>query len=185
MSKDNQTMLAFASISGKKVEADFDGGVVTSDGGALFLRKVESKVGVIRRLVDSLRDHRHQSYIDHSYEDLLCQRVFQIACGYEDANDCNDLRRDPGMKAACGRLPITGDDLASQPTMSRLEDSVSRVDLYRIAQALVDTFLCSYEAPPEAIILGIDDTDDTTHGAQQQSLFNGYYDEYCFMTALY
>ena len=68
MTKDNQTMLPFASISGKKVEADFDGGMVTSDGGALFLRKVESKVGVIRRLVDALRDHRHQSYIDHSYD---------------------------------------------------------------------------------------------------------------------
>ncbi len=91
MSKDNQIMLPFASISGKKVEADFGGGVVISDGGALFLRKVESRVGVIRRLADALRDHRHQSHIDHCYEDLLLQRVFQIACGYEDANDCNDL----------------------------------------------------------------------------------------------
>jgi hypothetical protein len=181
MRKDNQTVLPFASISGKKVEADFDGGILTSDGGALFLREVESKVGVIRRLENALRDHRHQSYIEHSYEDLLRQRVFQIACGYEDANDCNDLRRDPGLKAACGRLPVRGEDLASQPTMSRLENSVSRKDLYRMAQALVDSFLCSYESPPESIILDADDTDDPTHGAQQLSFFNGYYNEYCFM----
>jgi len=181
MRKDNQTMLQFASISGKKLGADFDGGILTSDGGALFLRKVESKVGVIRRLVDALRDHRHQSYIEHSYEDLLRQRVFQIACGYEDANDCNDLRRDPGLKAACGKLPVRGEDLASQPTMSRLENSVCRKDLYRMAQALVDIFLCSYESPPESIILDADDTDDPTHGAQQLSFFNGYYNEYCFM----
>jgi len=181
MTKDNQTMLPFASISGKKVEADFDGGIITSDGGVLFLREVESKVGVIRRLVDSLRDHRHQSYVDHSYEELLRQRVFQIACGYEDANDCNDLRRDPALKAACGRLPICGDDLASQPTMSRLENSVSRTDLYRMARALVDIFLSSYESPPEAIILDADDTSDPTYGEQQLSFFNGYYDEYCFM----
>lgn len=181
MSKDNQIKLPLARIFDKKVEGDFEGGTVTSDGGLLFLRKVESKVGVIRRLTKAIKDHRHQSYIKHSYEDLLRQRIFQIACGYEDANDCNDLRRDPAMKAACGRLPITGDDLASQPTMTRLENSTSRRDLYRMAQALVDTFLLSYEKPPEAIILDIDDTEDTTDGAQQLSLFNGYYDEDCFM----
>jgi hypothetical protein len=181
MSKDNKIKLPLASISDKKVEGDFEGGTVTSNGGVMFLRKVETRVGVIQGLAKSLRDRRHQSYIKHSYEDLLRQRIFQIACGYEDANDCNELRKDPAMKAACGRLPISGDDLASQPTMTRLENSVCRRDLYRMAVALVDTFLGSYEKPPDAIIMDIDDTEDTTDGGQQMSLFNGYYDEDCFL----
>ena len=181
MRESKQFVFSFARISGKKVEADFDGGTTTSDGGVLLLRQLESRIGVIDRIVGSLWDRRHQSYIDHSYTELLKQRVFQIACGYEDANDCNDLRSDPALKASCERLPITGDDLASQPTMSRLENSVSRTDLYRIAQALLETFIESYEKTPKKIVLDIDDTDDATHGSQQLSLFHAYYDEYCYM----
>jgi len=181
MTKDNQLTLPFASISTKKVNADFDGGTLTSDGGVLFLREVERGVGVISRLVEALLDNRHQSYVDHSYKELLSQRVYQIACGYEDANDCNDLRSDPAIKAACNRLPLTGGNLASQSTMTRLENSVTRTQLYHMARALVDTFLCSYKKPPDAIILDMDDTDDPTHGAQQMSLFNAFHDEYCYM----
>lgn len=181
MCQDTQNTLSFASISGKKVEADFDGGNLTTDGGVLFLRQVESSVGIIRRIVSCLPDRRHESYVIHSLEEMIRQRVFQIACGYEDANDCNDLRSDPGFKVACGRLPISGEELASQPTISRLENSVRKTDLYRIARAFVDGFLASYASPPEAIILDLDDTDDTTHGAQQLSLFNGYFDEHCFL----
>ena len=177
----SQITISFARISGRKVEADFDGGATTSDGGALLLRKAESKVGIVDRIVKALSDHRHQSYIDHTHTDLIRQRVFQIACGYEDANDSNDLRSDPGLKAACDRLPLTGDDLASQPTMSRLENSVSRTDLYRIALALLETFIESYDEPPKKLILDIDDTDDVTHGSQQLSLFHAYHDEYCYL----
>ena len=177
----SQIPISFASISGRKVEADFDGGATTSDGGALLLRKAESKIGIVDRIVKALSDHRHQSYIDHTHTDLIRQRVFQIACGYEDANDSNDLRSDPGLKAACDRLPLTGDDLASQPTMSRLENSVSRTDLYRIALALLETFIESYDEPPKKLILDIDDTDDVTHGSQQLSLFHAYHDEYCYL----
>ena len=114
-----QITLSFASISGRKIEADFDGGTTTSDGGALLLRQAESKIGIVDRIVRALCDRRHQSYIDHTYTDLIKQRVFQIACGYEDANDSNDLRSDPALKAACDRLPLTGADLASQPTTFR------------------------------------------------------------------
>ena len=171
----SQKTLSFASISGRKIEADFDGSMTTSDGGVLLLRQAESKIGIVDRIVEALSDHRHQSYIDHTYTDLIRQRVFQIACGYEDANDSNDLRSDPGLKAACDRLPVTGDDLASQPT------SVSRTDLYRIGLALLETFIKSYDKPPKKIILDIDDTDDPTHGSQQLSLFHAYYDEYCYM----
>ena len=117
--EDTQTVLSFASISGKKVEVDFNGGTTTGDGGVLLL----------------------------SYTDLIRQRVLQIACGYEDANDSDDLRSDPGMKAACDRLPITGDDLASQPTISRLENQVSRTALYRVGRAFLDTFIDSYDKP--------------------------------------
>ena len=120
--KSSEITLSFASVMGRKIEADFDGGRTTSDGGALLLRQAEAKIGVIDRLVRSLVDRRHKSYIDHSYTELISQRVFQIACGYEDANDSNDLRSDPGLKAACDRLPLSGPDLASQPTMSRLEN---------------------------------------------------------------
>ena len=189
MDQDRQIWLGFTRISGKKVEADFEGGNVTSDGGVLFLRETEKKVGIIGRFAGVIRDRRDGRYVDHTLEDLLGQRVYQIALGYEDANDCNELRSDPGLKAACERLPISGADLCSQATMTRLENGIvrkvrhgiSRGDLYRMAQALADTFLDSYARPPEAIILDIDDTDDETHGGQQMSLFNGYYHEHCFM----
>lgn len=181
MSQDTQTILPFASISGKKVEADFDGGNVTADGGVLFLRSAESEMGIIGRFVDCLVDGRHQGYVKHPVEEMLQQRIYQIACGYEDANDCNELRRDPGFKAACDRLPISGEDLCSQPTMSRLENRVSKTGLYRMARAVVDQFQASYSTPPGEIILDVDDTDDTVHGAQQLSLFNGYYGEHCFL----
>ena len=177
----SQNTLSFASISGRKVEADFDGGTTTSDGGVLLLRQAEARIKIVDRIVSALSDQRHQSYIDHTYTDLIRQRVFQIACGYEDANDSNQLRGDPGLKAACDRLPLSGDDLASQPTMSRLENSVRRTDPYRIGLALLETFIESYDEPPKKIILDIDDTDDVTHGAQQLSLFHAYHDEYCYM----
>ena len=136
MEEDRQNVLGFANVQGKKVEADFEGGTVTSDGGALFLRVVEGGIGVIRRLVNAVRDRRHASYIDHTLKDLISQRVYQIACGYEDANDANTLRVDPGFKTACERLPLSGPDLASQPRLTRLENSVSRTDLLRMAYAL-------------------------------------------------
>ena len=179
--KSSQKKLCFASLSGRKVEADFDGGVTTSDAGALLLRQAEGRVGIIDRVVSVVTDRRNQSYIDHTYTDLIRQRVFQIACGYEDGNDSNDLRSDPGLKTACDRLPLSGADLASQPTMSRLENSVSRSDLYRIGRALLQGFIESYDQPPKKIILDIDDTDDITHGGQQLSLFNAHHDEYCYM----
>ena len=123
--------------------------------------------------------------MDHTYTDLIRQRVLQIACGYEDANDSNDLRSDPGMKTACDRLPITGDDLASQPTISRLENQVSRTDLYRVGRAFLDTFIDSYDKPPKKIILDIDDTDDPTHGSQQLCLFNAHIDELLLYACAY
>ncbi len=181
MCKDNEMKLHFASISGKSVEASFDGGRLTSDGGVLHLRAMDKVLGLIDRLSRCISDSRHPSYVDHSLSDLMRQRIFQIACGYEDANDCDSLRGDPAFKMACDRLPITGDDLASQPTISRLENKVRRSELYRLARTFVDVFLDSYKRAPKAIILDIDDTADETHGTQQLSLFNGFHEAYCYM----
>jgi hypothetical protein len=181
MRENNQLELEFPSVHGKKVVADFAGGVVTSDAGLLLLRETERSVGIISRLTGCVKDTRDQRYVDHTMRELITQRVMQIACGYEDADDSDSLRSDPALKIVCGRTPLSGDDLGSQPTMSRLENTVSRTALFRMGVALVDGFLNSYGRAPKKIILDIDDTDDPTHGAQQQSLFNAYYDEYCFM----
>lgn len=180
MGQDTPITVNLASISGKKVEAAFDGGTVTSDSGVLYLRAVDKELGLSDRLSACIADDRHPSYVDHPLIDLLRQRIFQIACGYEDANDCDALRSDPALKMACDRLPITGPALASQPTMSRLENRVRRTELYRLARALVEAFLASYAQAPAVIILDLDDTDDEVHGSQQLALFNGYYDEHCY-----
>jgi hypothetical protein len=180
MEQNKQLSLKFASISGKKVTADFTGGNVTSDVGVLFMRETANKIGIIEQLAQAIQDERHQSYVKHEITELLMQRIFQIICGYEDANDANDLRIDPGFKAACDKLQSEA-DLASQPTITRFENSITTKDIYRIAEVFVDHFVASYDTPPKAIVLDIDDTEDETHGAQQLSLFNGYHDEYCYM----
>ena len=180
MEENKQLSFEFKVISGKRVTADFTGGTVTSDVGVMVMRETANRIGIIEQLARAIHDERHQSYVKHEIIELLTQRIFQIICGYEDANDADDLRIDPGFKASCGRLP-SDDDLASQPTITRFENSISTKDLYRIAEVFVDQFIASYASPPDALILDIDDTEDETHGAQQMSLFNGYHDEYCYM----
>ena len=120
--KDNHSKVPLASIFGKRVNIAFDGGILTSDSGVLLLREVAAKSGILSRIIAAITDRRHPSYVAHSVSELVKQRVFQIACGYEDANDCDALRSDPGFKAACDRLPISGEHLGSQPTMSRFEN---------------------------------------------------------------
>jgi len=181
MKENTRLELEFPVIRGKKVIADFEGGIVTSDAGLLFLRETERRVGIIRRLSECIPDNRDERYIDHQMRELMTQRVMQIACGYEDADDSDSLRSDPVLKIACGRAPLSGKALGSQPTMSRLENTVSRTTLFRMGQTFVDNFLDSYRRAPEKIVIDVDDTDDPTHGAQQMSLFNAYYDEYCYM----
>ena len=178
MTQNTKQMMIFKDISHKKVTADFNGGDVSSDGGLLFLREVESKVKIIKRITDVLHDKRHPGYVKHQISQLLTQRVFQVASGYEDANDSDSLKDDPILKIACDRL--TG-SLASQPTMSRFENSISKTDLYRIARTFVDVFIDSYKKPPKGIILDLDDTEDKTHGSQQLSFFNAYHGSCCFM----
>jgi len=168
-------------IGGKSVILNFDGGSLTSDAGSLLLSEAEKQVGIIRKMAEVIPDARDPRYTKHTVADMLGQRVFNIACGYEDANDCNSLRDDPLFKMLAGRLPETGDPLASQPTVSRFENSLSRTDLYRLAVAFADVFIASYETPPPVIIIDADDTEDKVFGSQQQALFNGYYGDRCFM----
>jgi hypothetical protein len=177
MEKNTKQTMLFKEISGKKVEVDFNGGDVSSDAGLLFLRETESQIGVINKVANAIHDKRHPSYVKHEIVQLLTQRVFQIASGYEDANDSNDLKNDPILKISCEK----DDPLASQPTMCRFENAPSRTTLYHIGEVLVDVFINSYDSPPQSIILDIDDTDDPTHGSQQLSLFNAYHDCYCYM----
>lgn len=182
MSDNIQLALPIEEVGGKKVVAAFDGGRISSDGGALLLPQAEKHSGIIKRLASCiLFDNRDQRRVDHGFEDLLRQRTYQIACNYEDANDSNDLRTDPVFKLACGRSPEQGRDLGSQPTMCRFEHVPSRTVLYRMGLAMMDTFIGSYPVPPDAIILDVDDTADATHGGQQMSMFNTYYDEYCYL----
>ena len=169
-----------APVKGKKVAIDFQGGSITSDAGVLLLSETESQVSIISSLSKCIHDSRRFSSITHSVNDLMTQRIFQISCGYEDANDCNTLRQDPAMKMAVGKLPDTDGDLASQPTISRLENMITRTELYRMAKVFLDQFLASYSEPPEIIVLDFDDTDDTVHGQQQLALFSGYHQETCY-----
>ena len=171
-----QTML-FKEFFGKKVEVDFNGGELSSDAGLLFLRETESEIGIINRAANTIADKRHPGYVKHQIVELLKQRVFQIAAGYEDANDSDTLKHDPILKMACEKDGV----LASQPTMCRFENAPNLSTLYRIAEALLEGFINSYDRPPQSIILDMDDTDDPTHGSQQLSLFNAYHDCYCYM----
>jgi len=168
-------------VSNKQIELSFTGYDISSDGGLLLLREVENQMGLINRISNCITDNRDQRYVDHTIREMLTQRVFQIAAGYEDCNDCDDLRDDMIFKTCAGRLPQTGLSLASQPTMSRLENSIKSQDLYRIGQELVDTFVESYDREPGVIILDCDDTNNNTYGQQELNLFNQYYHDHCYM----
>ncbi len=168
-------------INGKAAELDFTGEKISSDGGALLLKETENQIGIISSIASAITDRRDQRYILHDVRSLLAQRVFQIACGYEDANDCDSLKDDAVFKICAGKLPSSERDLASQPTMCRLENAASRSDLYKIAEAIALAFINSYEKEPEVIVIDCDDTNCDVHGGQQLSIFNSYYGGYCFM----
>jgi hypothetical protein len=180
---DDDRLLPFSlpSVGGKKITAAFDGGLISSNGGVLLLAGADKQLGLIDTLAAIIPDHRDPAQITHSLSDILRARIFAIACGYPDADDLDDLRKDPAFKLACGRLPESGDHLPSQPTMSRWENAPDLRTLIRLMQAMIDLWCRSYPRAPRAITLDIDDTADTVHGHQQLSLFNAHYDERCFL----
>ena len=181
MSSPMATPLPLASVDDKATVIDFDGGRLSSDGGLVLLGDPDDQLGLTRDLAAVLRDPRDPRRVDFTLHDLLKQRVLQIAAGYEDGNDATTLRHDPIFKWLLGRLPESGPPLASQPTISRFENRVSRTELYRLARVLVDHFIASYERPPKLIVLDFDDTEDPAHGEQEQVRYDGYYGGYCFL----
>jgi hypothetical protein len=175
------TLFDLSSVCKKPIELSFSAEKISSDGGLLLLREIEAQTGILQSITNCIHEDRHTGYIKHSTQSMLTQRVFQIAAGYEDANDCNTLRDDMVLKICAEVLPESGNSLSSQPTMSRFENSLSHRDLYKIAVAFVDNFIQSYSHEPPVIILDADDTNSNTYGSQQLALFNDYYGEYCFM----
>ena len=176
-----QAPLNLAPVGAKAVALDFAGGRLSSDAGVVLLKDIDAQLSLTRNLAAVLSDPRDPRRINFTLEDLIKQRVFQIAAGYEDANDSNTLRDDPIFKLLLDRLPETGASLASQPTLSRFENRVSRPELYRMALELLHQFIASYASAPQVIVLDVDDTEDPVHGRQEHARYDGYYGGYCFM----
>ncbi len=181
MTHDSLRPFSFPAVSRKQVTAAFDGGRLTSNGGVMLLGMAEGRLGIAERLARCFPDRRDPTRITHTFADMIRARIFAISCGYEDADDLDFLRTDPAFKLACGRLPDSGVDLCSQPTLSRLENGPSLKDAIRLTWTLVDQWMASYAREPASVILDIDDTCDVAHGHQQLSLFNAHYDERCFL----
>jgi hypothetical protein len=168
-------------VAGKPVQVTFDGGCLTSDGGVLVLAEIERRLGIAERLAGCIEDPRAPDRVGHGLAEMIRFRALLIAAGYEDANDCDALRADPAFKLAVGRLPASGADLCSQPTMCRLENLPGSTALKRMMAAMVELFCDSFDDVPRRIVLDIDDTEDRVHGHQQLSLFHAHYDSRCFL----
>lgn len=198
----NQVTFEFQPLGGREVVGRFDGGTIASDGGALLLREVEARTGILRQFTTCFTDHRGADRIEHTVEELAAQRVYALALGYEDLLDHDDLRHDPLLAAVVGKDDPTGQDrrrkrdrgkpLAGKSTLNRLEltpagagvDSrykkiVMHTD--RMDRFLVDIFLQAHAAPPVRIVIDVDATFAPLHGHQLGRFFHGYYDCYCYL----
>ena len=177
--------LLFPEIFDRPVVAQFDQSQGSSDGGAVLLKAADRGLGLTAALATCLKDDRQEGKVRHELEELLTQRIMAIACGYEDANDAARLASDPIHKLLVGRDPVEGEDLASQPTLSRFENSVSRKESFRMGEALADTVIERHrkrlKGRSRLITIDLDPTDDPTHGAQQLTFFNWHYDTYCYL----
>jgi hypothetical protein len=173
--------LDFAPPTPLPLVVDFLGGRLTSDGGWSWVAEADQALGLTAALAAVLPDPRRRRG-SHSGLDLLRQRVYQIAAGYEDQDDADTLRSDPLLKLVCGRLPESDPDLASQPTFSRFENSFSARDCYRLAEALGEVYLREREQDglPTRIVLDLDSTDDPTHGDQEGSAYHGYFRQHMY-----
>jgi hypothetical protein len=181
MSQATTESIRFDTSAGRPLEAAFDAGRLTSDGGLPWLAEADRALGLCEALAAGLPEWR-RGPVRHDLATLVRQRVLQIACGYEDQDDADTLRADPLLKLACGRLPESGPDLASQPTLSRLENAVDRRGCYRLARALVEVYLRERERDgrPERILLDLDGTDDPTHGDQEGTAYHGYFGQHMY-----
>lgn len=198
----NQRTFEFQGLGRRKVVARFDAGPITSDAGGLLLREVEAQTGIIRQLSRCFTDYRDEDLIEHSLEELLRQRIFGLALGYEDLNDHDQLRHDPLLATLVGKPDPTGNNrarfrdqgkaLAGRNTLNRLELTPRRAnagsrykkivfDQRRIESLFVDVYLQLNPTPPARIVLDLDATDDPVHGGQLGKFFHGYYKSYCFL----
>jgi hypothetical protein len=198
----NATYLDFSMLGPRHVLADFDGGDISSDAGALLFRKTEQITAIIQQFAACFTDHRNPDLIEHSVTDLVAQRVYALALGYEDLNDHDDIRRDPLLATVVGKEDPTGNDrrrqrdrgkpLAGKSTLNRLEltkvgdDRESRYtkvtcNIRDVERLLVTLFLQAHREPPARIVLDVDATDDPIHGHQLGRFFHGYYKSYCYL----
>ncbi|MCH6570465.1 MAG: IS1380 family transposase, partial [Acidobacteria bacterium] len=165
----------------RKVVARFDGGRLSSDAGLVCVWALDQQQRLTEDFAACIRDVRDGRYIRHEISEMATQRSFQIVAGYEDCNDADSLRRDPIFKTVCSRLPEGDPDLACQSTLSRLENSVSRKDLFRIGEWFCDSYLKRRKkSKPKKITLDVDSTDDPTHGQQELSFYHGFYREHIY-----
>jgi len=177
----NTRPLLFSNLKNKKIQADFNGGSLTSDAGAVLLREVDNRIGLIDAINRYIPDPRHPFFIVHDQKTMLAQRIFGIALGYEDLNDHQSLRQDPLFQIISERGIKDDMPLASPPTLCRLENRIDRKTLTEIAKVFVERFIASYTQTPDELILDFDPTDDPIHGNQEKRFFHGYYDHYCFL----
>ena len=181
MADDALFLPGLSPVAGTPVQVTFDAGRLSSDGGVLVLAEIERRLGIAERLARCIEDPRASDRVQHGLAEMIRFRALLIAAGYEDANDCDALRVDPVFKMAIGRLPESGADLCSQPTMCRLENLPGPIALKRMMAAMIELFCDSFAQVPQRIVLDIDDTEDRVHGGQQLALFHAHYDSRCFL----
>jgi hypothetical protein len=172
-----QESFDFPACKRRRVEATFDGGDITSDGGVLLLQQVDQRLGLSRAIAGVIGDPRRQASCQHDLLSLLRQRLYGLALGYEDLNDHQTLRNDLALQTAVKRDTA----LASASTLCRWENRADRVTAWRLHEVLIDQFIASFRSPPKRLILDFDATDDAVHGQQEGRFFHGYYDHYCFL----
>lgn len=177
MTNCTQISFCFPAVKRRRVEASFEGGDITSDGGVMFLRQVDQRLGLTKAVAAVLEDSRRRASCRHDVFSLLKQRVYGLALGYEDLNDHNALRQDLAIQTAVGR----DEALASASTLCRFENRAGRETAVKLHEVLVEQFIASYRRAPKELILDFDATDDPVHGAQEGRFFHGYYDQYCFL----
>lgn len=181
MTECTSTKLTFSSLKRQKIVANFDGGRLTSDGGALLLREVDRRLGLTEALAECIADPRNPLMVIHDVRTMLIQRICGIAVGYEDLNDHQTLRDDPLFSVLAEHRPDPDEPLASPSTLCRFENRITRQSLIRMSEVFVDQFIASHKRPPKKVVLDFDPTDDRVHGQQEGRFFHGYYDHYCFL----
>jgi hypothetical protein len=188
----NQFVFGFHPLKRREIRAEFNGGAISSDGGGLLLREVEKRTGILRRFAACFTDYRNADLIEHTVDELVAQRVYGLALGYEDLNDHEELRNDPLLAVLVEKADPRQDALAGKSTLNRLEltrETASRKERYKkivldhgaVDHLLVQVFLEAHQEAPQEIILDLDATDDPLHGKQEGRFFHGYYGHYCYL----